>query len=558
MSKIAKFLFLLLLYCSNISTAIFIYPLIYFIYGVTNVTNVNNVSMEWYNFGLILSIYELGRFFGFIMWDYLSHMFSKLFLIIMSLSLICILNISYFLSFNIYHILIIRFLSGFFNNIGKYSKEIYIQLGFKDKIQIIIFFISIICTIVSLIIPSLISINIIKEYNNLYNIRKIYKITFIFAFINILSIMMSFLLIFSKTLKIRRKKVSFIRLSGNFEKSENIRNIQNKDNTKNHQSIVNYKKRGIKHVRNLNLKIKKNIINHNKSRNSFFSEKMSSKRLSNKKEDESKLGRSINVLSRNKISSNETSPKANNPPIHLQNAYNIENKNNSKNKKEDKDYKKRNLTIIHILTEIADGLFLIWTLIILHIEYNGNCLYIAFIYCCLRLLGEIISFPINTIIIRKTTHYKRYPLKKFAKNIMIINIITFLSSFISNINLFMYYYYFLKNKTILSLLFFSLLIRNVFSIINIQLFKIVSAKNFNVHSNNMNILRKYKQYSGCVVKIIIFFIGSRGYYFIYNISFSDIQNKNNIKLSKLFSAFYFIVLPTLNNFILIIMSKYFM
>ena len=550
MIKIFKLLFLLLLYCSNISTAIFIYPLIYFIYGV------NNEPIKWYSFGVILSIYEFGRFFGFIIWDKLSYKYSKIFLIIISLSFICILNLSYFLSFNIYHILIIRFLSGLFNNIGKYSKEIYIQLGFKEKVQIIIFGISIICTIISLIMPSIISRIIINKYKNLYNIKKIYHITFIFAFINLLSIMMCFLLIFKKILKLQRKKVSFIQISGNFEKSENSRNIQKKDNSKNIQSIISYNNGEIKHGRKLNLKLKKNIIKQSRSRNTFNVEKMSSKRLANKKEEESKLGKSPYLFSRTK--GNETSGKNSNiQPIQLQIDNNMKIKKNFKNKIENKNHTKRNLTIIHILTEINDTLFLIWTLIALHIEYNGNCLKIAFVYCCIRLLGETISFPINTFIIKKTAIYKSYPLNKISKNIVTINIISFLTTIIANINLFMYYY-FLKNKTMLSSLFLSKLIRNVFSIINIQLFKIISAKNFNVHSNNMNLLKKYKQYSGCIVKIIFFFIGSGGYYLIYNISLEDIPFKKAIKSPKLLSAFYFIVFPTFSNFILIIMCKYFL
>ena len=133
-----KLIFLSFLYFSNISTAIFIYPLIYFI------LESNNAQIKWYNFGIIFSVYEIGKFFGLFLWDFSSHKFSNIILVIISLSFIFILNISYIFSFNIYHIFIIRLLSGFFNNIGKYSKDIYIQLDLKEKLQSTIFFISII------------------------------------------------------------------------------------------------------------------------------------------------------------------------------------------------------------------------------------------------------------------------------------------------------------------------------------------------------------------------------------------------------------------------------
>jgi len=553
MEKIVKLIFLFLIYCSNVSTAIFIYPIIYLIFGV------NNEPLEWYYFGIIFSVYELGKFFGLFMWDFLFHKFSNIILIISSLLFICILNISYILSFNIYHILIIRFLSGFFNNIGKNSKDIYIQLGFKERLQLIIFFISIFSTLISLILPSLISLKIMNTKEDDNYIKKIYQITFIFALINILSIIISLILIFNKILKIK----NFMRMNNNFEKLEYSRNIGNKNNKKTPQSTIEYNRsRDLKHSKKMiNIKSKDITIDNQNSRrniNYYYGEKMTSNRCDviNKKEDDSKFGKrgSLNLFAKSKNS--ETGGKEIIQPIDFKLSYKKKNKlNNSENIKNNK---KSKYIFIHILSEISDILTLIWTLIILHIEYDGNCLYIAFVYACIRLLGDIISFPINTIIIKNISYYTQHRLKHILKNIIIMSISLFFVTIISNIFLFMYYYYFIKNKIILFVLFFTILIRNIFSIINIQLLKIYSAKDFNIHSNNMILLRTYKNYSGCIVKTIIFLIGSYGYYLIYNISFKIIPSKIFIEFSKLIFIIYFIVFPAVINIILIIGSKFFM
>ena len=89
MIKIAKFIFLLFLYCSNISIAIFIYPIIYFIFGV------DKDPIKWYYFGIIFSVYEFGKFIGLFLWECFSHKFSFIILIVISLIFLCILNISY-------------------------------------------------------------------------------------------------------------------------------------------------------------------------------------------------------------------------------------------------------------------------------------------------------------------------------------------------------------------------------------------------------------------------------------------------------------------------------
>ena len=557
LEKLFKSIFLFLLYCSNISTAIFIYPIIYFIFGVDSET------LKWYYFGIIFSVYELGKFLGLFLWGFFSPIFSNIILILISFGLICILNLSYIFCFNIYHILIIRFLSGFFNNIGKLSKEIHIQLGLKEKQKLITFFISITSTLLSLFLPSIISQKIVdkNEVVNNTSIPKVYKITIYFALINLLSIAMCLILIIRKNLRIRKKNKNFIQMSNNLEKLEYSRNIPNKENIKNPQSTSDYNRsRDIKHNKKfINLKIKENMNDNQNSGRiiiNSYGEKMTSNRydIVNRKEDESKLGKrgSLNLFAGSKNS--ETGVKDIAQPNELKINYNIKNKLKKEKIKKNKIFK---YTFIHILIEISDTLCLIWALIILYVEYNGNSLYISFAFSCIRILGEIISFPINTIIIKNTIYYSHYQLKKFGHKIIIMNILLFFISLLSNISIFMYYNYFLKNKIILLIIFISFLIRNIFSIINIQLFKIYLSKDFNNHRNNIISLGKYRQYSCSFVKTIIFVIGSCGYYLIYDITIKGWIPKIFTEFPKLIFILYFIIFPAVISFILILAYHFF-
>lgn len=552
-----KLIFLSFLYFSNISTAIFIYPLIYFILGS------NNSEIKWHNFGIIFSVYEIGKFFGLFLWDFCSHKYSNIILVIISLSFIFILNISYIFSFNIYHIFIIRLLSGFFNNLGKYSKDIYIQLGLKEKLQSTIFFISIICTLISIFLPSII-IQIIfnkNDYINNNNIKKIFQITLIFSIINILTIILSLILINNKTLKYRKIINNFIQMNSRLEKFEYTRN---KDNIKIPQSTAEYNRsNGIKYTKNkITLKInKENKYNDNQNSgntNNYYGEKMTSNRfiIINKKEEESKIDKrnSLNLFSRSK--NNETGTKVINQPPDLK-----INQNNQNNSKMLKNNKKIKYCFIYSINDINDCLSLIWTLIILHIEFKGNCLHISLVYAIIRLLGEIISFPINTIIIKNATYYSVFQIKKnISKFIMIANILLFIITIIFNLFIFFYYYYW-TNKIMLYLIFFLVLIRKISSIIIIQLFKIYLAKDFNVQSHNMILLTKYKQYSGYLVKTIFFLIGSYGYNLIYNVSNNNFSfsfaSKDLFMFQNLVFVLYFIAFPSVINVILILSCKFF-
>ena len=557
MKKIIKFIFLLFLYFSNISTAIFIYPIVYLIIGS------NAEPINWYYFGIIFAIYEFGKFFGLFLWDFFSKKVSNIILILISLSFLCVLNLSYIFSYSFYHILLIRFLSGFFNNIGKFSKEISIQLGFKDKLQIIIFFISIICTFISIFLPSLISSRVIikKEISNNNSINQIYQITKYLAANNLLSIIICLILYLKKIIEKKKTNGNFVQMN-NLEKSDLSRNNQ-KINTKIPQSTTDFNRsRDLKQSKkNLNLKKKNKIIdNQNSGRiniKSYEGKKTSSQRkfVVKRTEEQSKFGKRSSFNLFTKKPNDETTGKEMVNQV-LKVAYRVRYK--SHNSDEIQSNKRIKYVFVHILLEISDTLCLMWILISLYIEYKGNCLNISIVYSCIRLIGEIFSFPINTIIIKNTSYYSLYQLNKISLNIMITNILLFFITIILNSSIFLYYYHFPNSKIMLFLLFLFALIRNIINIINMQLLKIVSVKCFNLHSSNMISLRKYRQYTGCFIKTCVFIIGSFGYYLIYNLALNDSQNNNFGKLSKIVFILYFIIFPSFINLILIITFKFFM
>ena len=138
---------------------------------------------------------------------------------------------------------------------------------------------------------------------------------------------------------------------------------------------------------------------------------------------------------------------------------------------------------------------------------------------------------------------------------MIVNILLFFITILSNSFIFLYYYFFQNKKIMLLLLFLFTLIRNITSIINV---KIISVQCFNLHNINMISLRKYRQYIGYVVKACVFMIGSFGYHLISNLPLNVSKIFNFNKLATLVFILYFIIFPSFINLILIIMFKFFM
>ena len=80
--NIVRFLFLFCLYFSNASTILSIYPILFYLIKYT--TDISH----WYYFGLVFSIYEIGKFFSIYLWERLSNKKSNICLILISLILL--------------------------------------------------------------------------------------------------------------------------------------------------------------------------------------------------------------------------------------------------------------------------------------------------------------------------------------------------------------------------------------------------------------------------------------------------------------------------------------
>ena len=335
--NIVRFLFLFCLYFSNASTILSIYPILFYLIKYTS-----DIS-HWYYFGLVFSVYEIGKFFSIYLWERLSNKKSNICLILISLFLLSIINISFCFISKLFHIIIIRFLLGFCNHTGTFFKNIYIQMGFKKNNKINIFLISIICMALALFIPSIfiyynIGDLIIKsKYVKIKNIMLLY---ICFSINNILAIIFCSILIYKNKLKI---DTGFYQMN-NSEKTENsidgpitphkgnIVDIEQKSNSK----ILKTK------ITNSDTNI--NTMNQNKIINDTDSGiNKSEKSTDNKNYNINDIGKNSNIYN-----------------------YNYKNPNKVIRSKE------IIFCSIQTLINVIDGLSLIWTLIILYIKFQDN------------------------------------------------------------------------------------------------------------------------------------------------------------------------------------------
>ena len=503
-----RILFLFSLYFTNISVILSIYPILF------NIIRITTNEINWYHLGLIFSIYELGKFTSIPLWEYLSNSKSIIILVLLSLSLITILNISFCFISKLFHILIIRFFLGFCNHTGAFFKSIYIQMGFKRNNKIIIFLISNISTSIALFFPS-----IIIKYNigeNLFKVKniKLKNILFIYiimAFSNLLSLILGFILLYNNKLKTND---GFYKMNIS-EKTENsmegpikpqksnIVDIDHKSNSK----IINVN----------NQKSDRNISNQNKFSNDTDTGINKSEKNSDNKDYN---------LNRNDTKNNIF--------------------NNHKNKSIYIKSKQIQFCFVQILINLVDGLSLIWTLIILYIQFQEKCLTISIYISILKVLGEIILFPINDSITKNSSFILASNLYLIVKKMKIINIISFLVSICISQIIFSIYYYSKYNNILVKILFVPLLIRTILSGIFTQLNKIYCDKYFKNYKTKDTKLKLYNQYFGSFSKSLIYIIGSFGLIMI-----GIIVNKNNI-LELFTSIIYFQLFPQIIYILLFI------
>ena len=511
MLKFIKVLFLIFLYFSNASTIISIYPILHLI-----LKNSGAIPDDiWLYFGIILSVYELGRYIGHFIWDSLSPKNSHIFLILISLMILTILNILFGFTQKLLFIIILRLLQGISNNIAKFSREVYIQLGFKENLQYIIFVVSIICTSFAIIIPSVV---IETKLNKILYIffNKIFRIKYnntnillgsylIIVLANILCIIFGFLLIHKKIFQISKIRNNFYAVSYPDREQSTNANLDNV-NIKDGKIILtdknqnNLKKSGNSHMISLN----KNILAE--SSPSFNQDGESSKNQGDTTES-----KEIQITNSNNINSLKG---------------NYFNENNFK-----KEYY---YNMIHIFIEAGDAMTLAWSLIILYIQFNDNCLFISISYVLLKLIAEFVLFPINIYIIKKTRNFER---NKILKSMVKINCFLSIMTLLAGGGIGIWY----KNKFKFFnfiLLFVIFMMRNILSSIIVQLYKVFTAVDLYIYSIRMVKLRKLNQYNGSLAKVLLLVIGGFGYYYLTE------YPKNVEKMTVLWVfLFYFMVMP---------------
>jgi MFS family permease len=493
MINILRILFLFFLYFSNVSTILTIYPILY------NLIKDTTGGDNWLYFGIIFSVYELGKFFGVPLWDKASYSKSNIALIIISLFLISLLNISFCFTYHLYQIIIIRFFFGFFNYIGIIFKSIYIQMGFKKNNKMIIFLISIISTAFALFLPSItiymnLGEKIIKIKSIKYkNIMLIYSCL---ASSNMLALVFCGILICKKKLKINS---GFYQMKNNFEKSEVSVEGPIKSQKNNIVELEPNNMKGGNPISDTNI----NIMNQNK------------------------ISNDIDMA----INKSEKSIDTNNEPNN-----NME-INNSKRRKKLLQAKELQFSFIQILISLIEGLSLIWTLIILYEQFHEKCLTISFYISILKILGEMILFPINRAITKNSSKLSTSKLILISKKMKIINVILLIISICNSQIIFSLYYYPKYNRILIILLFSTLLIKTIFSGIFTQLFKIYNSKYFQQNNMKNKNLKKYNQYLGSIGRGIIYMLGAFGLLMI------ELINNRYNATEIIISLVYFQMIP---------------
>ena len=508
-----RFLFLFFLYFSNVSSILSIYPILFNLIKYANTSD----TYQWYYFGLALALYELGKFFSIKFWERLSKNMSNIFLVLISLVLIFILNLTFCLISKIFHILIIRFLLGFFNHTGVHYKNITIQMGFKKNITINIFLIAIISSLIALFLPSIIIYfnlgdKILKSNFSFIKFKNIMLIYTFIALSNLLAIILCVILICAKKLKM---KDEFYQMSS--EKTENSIEAEIK------QSNI--------------------IDNEQKSKSKII------------KVNNPNIDTNINIINRNKISNdtdnanNKSSKSSDNKNINTND--NLKKNNIFNNSRQYKIFiksKEIQFCFVQTLIVIIDGLSLVWTLITLYFQFQDKCLTISLYLSIIKIFGEIIIFPINDSITKKYSGLMISNQKIILNQMKIINIILIIVSICISQLIFSIYYYRKYDKILTLILFVPLLIRTVLGGIFTQLYKIYNNKFLKQNSANGKQLKVLNQYSGSICKAIIYIIGSFGL-----LMFELIISKSNIA-EIIICLIYFQLIPLIFYIVLFLSS----
>ena len=532
--NILKCIFLFFFSISITGTLLFIYPILCeYLIRI-------NVLPKWYNLGLVFAIYELGKFCGIFLWISLNKKYASSLLLIISLFLLSIFNLSFTFIHSYFGLIIYRFCLGFSNNLSIIQNNIYHELSLKKQLGFILYTIKSISTIISIFIPMLSKKLTLQNKRNWLNIPSI-----ILSLINIITIIIIIIMIKFQFLKIKSNK-QLIQINTFVNDDESIKTekkiINSKMTKKKEDDLIN-----INSNDNTNQNIAEREINKNKIQSHINinnqDEDSIIKYKNNKREQSDLINKDDKLAKQNfNISSN----------LNLENAkmifsQNINNKDFIKNKE-------LKFSFIFTLLNIHDSILLIWIIIFLYIELNWNPIKFGIYFSIYHFSFSILNYPLTKKLVNKSIQNDKNKILYHTKLYLIILIIL---SLINGISIYIYYLKILEKKIekiILIFLFILTLSRNLINSLCIQMFQIFIAIKFNVQSENMRKIEQLKQYLISFSKAIFSFISSFGYYLLVL--------ENEFKIIDLnlsfYILFYFIMYPTILILIIIILKKLFL
>ena len=530
--NILKSFFLLFFSLSNTGSVFFIIPILCeYLIKI-------NILPNWYYLGIVLSIYELGKLFGNFLWIFLNKKFTSSLLVMISLILLSILNLS-LLFINSYSGLIIyRFLLGLSNNLSIMSNNIYLELSLKKNFGFVLYIIKGLSTIISIFIP-VFSFKFSKYKMNLNNISSIFL-----SIINLITIFIIIIMIKIKLLKIKSNKklvqmnIFVNELDNSMKQSK--KNNSNFEVSKNNNSNV---KRN-----NMSMKMNSNIeTNPSSAERKIMNQDKKINRFDTSKEVDS-TNNFQNIIKRDPID------------LMIKNEQNKRNFNNinyfdSSLQNQSNIFKIINkelkFSYILIFLNLNDSIIFIWFLIFLYIDLYWNCFKFALFFSLYNLCFSILNYPFTRKLINKSNQSNKKQISSQMKYYLLtLIVITFLEGVIISI------YYLISSKNIFrNIIFISLIIlnlsKNLINSLCIQIFQIYIAIEFNIYSENMRKLQQFKHFFNSFFKTIFDFISSFAYYFLYRSqNFKDFDLKTSI-----FQNCYFILFPEIIIIIIIILKK---
>ena len=344
---------------------------------------------------------------------------------------------------------------------------------------------------------------------------------------NLLPIILCYALICKNKLKVEQKFYPI----HNIEKTEN--SVEKSLGSQKNNFIENEQKSHSKVVKvnqisdsNIQFSMQKNPNNENETRSNKERKYSENKNFNNLEKKESDGG-SMNIEQINNIN----------------NTFNIKD-----NISENKEYQ---LCSIQTFLNMVDSLSLIWALIILYNQYKRECLYISIYVSLLKLLGEILLFPINEKIMKNLSSLIPLDFISICQKMKKIIIISLILSICLSLNIFFIYYYSDYTDLLLIILVIILLAITVFIGIFTQYYKIYINLYFKQNNLTNKKLKKYNQYFGSLGKSIIYIIGAFGLYMI------ELLYRHKNKRGIVLSTLYFQTIPILIYIILFVTcSKY--